>query len=509
MSEKTKKFWKRKEKAAGPKKKIKKRYIVLAAAVLLLAAVLVSSGMAAGKGGVPVTCSIAETGRMQENVSASGKVVSAQSRTYFAEVSAKVARLHVAAGDEVKAGDLLLSYDTADLEQSKTKADLDAAQVSNSYQSAMLESGKNQNEYADASLGLDELKQMEANQKQYVQGLKYQVEDDTAAKKEDLHEWDKKLAEELSYQNRKLAEKQSSGEDTENVEKVIDSLNSQRTDVQNELSMLDQDENIKQKQRLIDFEEKKLADMTEEIQRRESKQNASEGGIMNGYSQQEKALGVESAKLSAQAAADALERAKNGVVADFDGIVTNVSIVEGATAAEGTQLFTIESNQDVKVTVELSKYDLEKVREGQEADLTIAGSSYKGKVVKINRMAQNNQQNTPVVNADITIENADSSLFLGVEGKASIHTAEVENAILLPFEAINTDKEGDFCYLVKEGVLVKQRIVTGISDDVNMEIKEGIAKGDQVVTGSVMTLEEGMKVIPVSAEDNITPMPAG
>lgn len=504
MSEKKLKLFRRKEKAAGPRKKIKKRYLVIGGAVGLLAVYFVTSSMAAGNGAVPVSCSTAAAGSILESVSASGKVASQNSQTYFSQVGAKVSKLHVSAGDEVKAGDLLLSYDTADLEKSKEKADLDAAQVANSYQSAMQESSENQNEYSDASLGLDELKQMEANQKQYVQGLKYQQEDNIGQKKEDLYEWDKKLAQELSYQNRKLAEKQAAGRDTEEVEEVIDSLTSQRTDIQNELSLIDQDENIKQKQRLIDFEEEKLSDMTEEIQRRESKQTSSEAGIMNGYAQQEKALGVESAKLTAQSAAEDLALAQTGVVAAFDGIVTEVSAVEGATLAEGAQLFTIESSQDVKVTVELSKYDLEKVKEGQEAELTIAGASYKGKVTKINRMAQNNQQNTPVVNADITVENADENVFLGVEGKANIHTAEAENAILLPYEAINTDKDGDFCFLVKDGVLVKQRIVTGIADDVNMEIKEGIAEGDQVVISSGMTLEEGMQVTPVPADGGMT-----
>lgn len=434
---------------------------------------------------------------MEESISASGKVESAKKETYFSPVAAQISELNVAVGDEVKAGDLLLGFDTADLEQSKQKADLEVSQASNSYQSAMLESSENQGKYSDASLGLDELKQMEINQKQYVQGLKYQLEDDKAAKKEDLYNWDKQLQQELNYQNRKLAEKQAGGRDTEKTEEVIDSLTGQRADVQNELSLLENDENIKQKQRLIDAEEKKLSEMTEEIQKRESKQSSSEGGILNGYAKQEKAVSVESAKLSAQAAAGDLAKAQEGIKAAFDGIVTEVTAVAGATVTEGAQLFTVESNKDVKVTVELSKYDVEKVKEGQEADLTIAGNSYQGKVEKINRMAQNNQQNTPVIKADITVKNPDENVFLGVEGKANIHTAKAEGAILVPYEAVNTDIDGDFCYLVKDGAIVKQRIVTGISNDTHMEIKEGIAEGDIVVTASNLNLEEGMQVTPV------------
>lgn len=487
----------REKKVPGAGKKIKKRYIVIGVIVILLLALFIYSKATAGSTTLPVACSMARTGDVEESVSVSGKVGSAKTETYFSPVGAKVAELNVAVGDEVKAGDILLTFDTADLEQSKKKAELEAAQVANSYKSALQESNENQNDYSSASLGLDELKQMEENQKQYVQGLKYELADDTAAKKEDLYKWDKQLQQELNYQNRKLAEKQAAGRDTEKTEEVIDSITSQRADVQNELSMIENDENLKQKQRLIDLEEKKLSDMTEEIQKRESKQTSSESGILNGYARQEKEVSVESANLSVASAADDLAAAQAGITAEFDGIVTEVSTVKGATVTDGAQLFTIESSRDVKVTVELSKYDLEKVKEGQEADVTIAGASYQGKVEKINRIAQNNQQNTPVVNADITVENPDDNIFIGVEGKANIRTSKSEGTVLVPYEAVNTDMEGDFCYLVKEGVIIKQRIVTGISNDVDMEIMEGIAEGDTVVTASNMNLVEGMQVTPV------------
>ena len=46
---------------------------------------------------------------------------------------------------------------------------------------------------------------MKEDQEQYVQGLKYELEDDKNAKRGDLNEWDKKLMQEQNYQNRKLS----------------------------------------------------------------------------------------------------------------------------------------------------------------------------------------------------------------------------------------------------------------------------------------------------------------
>ena len=80
---------------------------------------------------------------------------------------------------------------------------------------------------------------------------------------------------------------------------------------------------------------------------------------------------------------------------------------------------------------------------------------------------------------------------------AEILTGSAEGVVLVPYEAVNTDKEGDFCYLVKDGVIVRQNVVTGISSDMDVEIKEGVSEGDTVVISSDMDLMEGLQVNPV------------
>lgn len=488
---------KREKKEPGRKRRIKMKVLIPVVIGVLVVGFFVYSSVTAGSAPTPVVCSTAYTGNVEERISASGKVSSAESKTYFAPAGAKIAQLNVKAGDSVKAGDVLLTFDTSALEQNKKRADLEVTSASSSYQSALQESNENAGKYSDASLGLEELKQMKANQEQYVQGLKYELEDDKTAKREDLYEWDKKLEQELNYQTRKLSERQAHGEDTEAVAEIVDNITSQRADVQNELSMIDTDENIKQKQRLIDAEQEKLEDLTEEISKREAKQDSSEPGILNSYDKQGKQASVETARLSADQAAEDLAAAQGGIAAEFDGIVTEVKAVEGATVEKGFQLFTIESSEKIQVTVELSKYDLGKVKEGQEADVAIAGSSYAGTVSKINRMAQNNAQNAPVVYAEVTVSDPDANIFLGVEGKADIKTGDAQGAVLVPYEAVNTDKDGDFCYLVKDGVIVRQDVVTGIAGDDEVEIREGISEGDTVVMSSSQALTEGMQVTPV------------
>ena len=163
-------------------------------------------------------------------------------------------------------------------------------------------------------------------------------------------------------------------------------------------------------------------------------------------------------------------------------------------------MVTLESTENVKVEISISKYDLEKIAVGQEAEVTIAGNTYQGKVAKINGMATMNASGAAVVGVDIKINNPDADIFLGVEAKVKVHTAMAEQALVVPIEVINSDKDGDFVYAVEDGILTRKNVVTGISSDTYCEIKEGLKEGDQIVSSVGVGLEEGMAVTAIPLE---------
>ena len=101
-----------------------------------------------------------------------------------------------------------------------------------------------------------------------------------------------------------------------------------------------------------------------------------------------------------------------------------------------------------------------------------------------------------MVGARVHIDNPDENIFLGIEAKITIITAEEQGVLLLPVEAVNVDNSGSFCYVIDNGVLAKKYITTGVSSIENIQILDGLAEGDEVVTSSYMgmNMEEGMAV---------------
>ena len=242
-----------------------------------------------------------------------------------------------------------------------------------------------------------------------------------------------------------------------------------------------------------------LADYKEYRSEMKSQKSSAEAGKMTAGAKEELEATNQTKEIEAQDKLNNLENAASGITAEFDGVITEMSAVEGSTVASGTQLLKLESTEEVSVKISITKYDLDKIAVGQRATVTIGGKEYEGEVSKINRMAEKNSSGAAVVGTEIKILNPDSDVYLGVEAKVVISTAQESDVIVVPVSAVNVDMDGEFIYVVENNVLVRKPVVTGISSDTMIQIVEGIAQGDQMVTEVTTGLTEGMAAVAVPA----------
>ena len=108
---------KKEQKAKNPGKKRKKAPVIIAAIIIVLIVIRMVSCAFSGNAGVMVSTTNAFRGDIEENVSTSGKVASEEKTVLFAPVSGRLSEINVAAGDAVKAGDVLMTYDMDQMEQ--------------------------------------------------------------------------------------------------------------------------------------------------------------------------------------------------------------------------------------------------------------------------------------------------------------------------------------------------------------------------------------------------------
>ncbi len=196
-------------------------------------------------------------------------------------------------------------------------------------------------------------------------------------------------------------------------------------------------------------------------------------------------------ELDAKSAKELVAEGKKGIKADFNGVISKTAVQQGATVTQGMELFTLQSTDKVSVDINVSKYDYAKVKEGQTAEITISDKKYTGKVTKISHLATTNEKGSTLISATVSIDQPDEDIFLGVDAKVKIYAEKAENVVTLPAGVVNIGKDGSFCYVLKDGVITRQDITTGISSEDSVEVTDGIKAGDEVIE-DLGSLEEGM-----------------
>ena len=435
------------------KKKRKKRIIAGVAAVVIV-------GFAVSRMLTPaalpmVSVRSAQVGNIEQSVDASGTVTTEESKTYFSPVSAKVSECKVQAGDAVAAGDVMLVYDAQDLEERQKEAELQNDEAKYTYENTVGKSNKDASEYSRSSHDVEILEQQVEDWKAEVHALKQYITDMGCFLREAQNEGHENDVEE--YQNK------------------IDQANN-----------------------TLMVKEEELADFQSNLSEQKGIKNSTEDSMLTASGKKQIEATKDLAALKASQVKDAVAQMKDGLKAEFNGVVTDVKAVNGGTVEENGELLTVESTENVCVKVSLNKSDLEKVKEGQKAAITIVGKPYEGTVTRISRSATKNEKGAALVTAEIHIDNPDQDLYLGVDGKVTIQGNKAENVVTVPIEAVNIGKDGSFVYIVNENGMIEKRIITtGLSSAEATEVKEGLDGTERVVLSVDAGIEEGMQVTPV------------
>ncbi len=431
-------------------------------------------------------------GDVETMISASGVVESEEAKVYYAPLNAKVASVTVEQGDSVKKGDVLLTYDTEDLEFTQREGALEASASENSYLSAMAESDEQERIYNESTSALEIAETMIHAQQDFINDLKNMVTDEKAKKRLEL--LDEKYR--LNRQQNGIAvnmEIKPDGKITDSMWSADYEVRNKIAEVDKKIEELDMDKELTELERQIVKEQEKLADMQELKADWKADQSSAENNILDANKKKELEAIAQKAKISEEKAQAHLEEAKAGIVAEFNGVVTELEVHDGFVTDQSSKLMKVENSEEVRVTVSLSKYDLEKVALGQKAEVVVAGNTYKGTVSKINHMAEKNDSGSRLVTAQVHIDNPDENIYLGIEGRVTIYAEKAENVLVVPFSAINADQGGDFCYVIKEGIVEKRQVKIGLTSEDSMEVLEGLEEGEMVITDSSEGIEEGMK----------------
>ena len=134
---------------ANKKKKFKKRYVVIPLVVILIV-VFFATRLSAAKNAVLIVETMdISLGDIENIISVSGTVESAESKSYFSDITAPIDTLNVKVGDRVSEGDILYTYDADSLDLAEKNAELTITQAQGSYNALYSAANSADRQYAE------------------------------------------------------------------------------------------------------------------------------------------------------------------------------------------------------------------------------------------------------------------------------------------------------------------------------------------------------------------------
>lgn len=187
------------------------------------------------------------------------------------------------------------------------------------------------------------------------------------------------------------------------------------------------------------------------------------------------------------------------IVSPVNGVIAERNIDPGDTVGAGSSCFVVSRQETVKIKGTITESDYPKVRLGQLAHVTIdafPGVSFEGSV---SRLSPTLDASTRTANLEVWIPSKGilkPGMFARVEVVVGKH-----DGIALPREAVKQlAGTGEwYCFIVGSDGKAKQVFVKrGIESGNLVEIVEGVAESDSVISPVVQALGDGMPVEVVS-----------
>jgi len=454
--------------------KLSKKKKIIAGIALALAVVILVP-VIKGNAAVKVEAVKATRGELERSIEINGTVKTNESKTYYAQIDGQVGHIVTSVGETVNAGDVLIEWDSEKLDYDIQMADYSAQSELGAYNNSIQNGGKMAGLYSEANTNLKVLDQQITDTSAAITSIEKQIEDKKAG-----------LAAEGANLQISLidwADKPDS-EEYENLQKLVQSnayeqqYNSDLVAMQDELNRLN----------------KQLAACKEYKAEMSGQKSSSYTGVLTSGAKEQLEAQKASSELKSEKLKQKLEAAKGGVKADFSGVVTRVSAVEGSSVGVGAELIKIDSNTNIIITSHVNKYDIEHMEEGQQATVTIKGKEYTGKISKLSKVVTVDDKGVAGNDIEIVLDAPDSDIILGADAKANIITAKMDNVVQVPMETIISGTEGEYVYVIEKNVLVKRPVKVGASGEYMVEITEGLNGDEQIAIVGETELTEGMEV---------------
>lgn len=181
--------------------------------------------------------------------------------------------------------------------------------------------------------------------------------------------------------------------------------------------------------------------------------------------------------------------AKTELRAPFNGKLGLRMISLGDYISPSTIITKLVKDDNLKITFSIPEKYASHMKSNAEIIFSTDGDLNKNKAV-VYAMDPSIDENTRTLNVRAIAKNT-GSLIPGSFCKVELEMKEINKAILIPNEAVIPILKGKKVFVVKNGIAAEVLIKTGIRSDKYIQVTEGLATGDTLITSGMMSLKDG------------------
>lgn len=177
----------------------------------------------------------------------------------------------------------------------------------------------------------------------------------------------------------------------------------------------------------------------------------------------------------------------NPVTSTVTGNIISLPLTVGNTVSSNTAVATVGSLSDLKLTIYVSeKYanDLKIGLPGYVSVLSIPDETFNVKISKLSPIVDKSKR-TIEVSLDFT--KPDKRIKPGMFGAVRLAIKQSSNTVVIPKSALSTYNAEDCVYIIEDNKAVRKFVKTGLKNDTQIEITEGIDFGQTVITAGSVT----------------------
>ncbi len=188
----------------------------------------------------------------------------------------------------------------------------------------------------------------------------------------------------------------------------------------------------------------------------------------------------------------------------INGYVTDRPLFAGETAAAGAPLITVMETNTLLAKAHIAQAQAQQLKLGAAAQVHAPGVQ-QAIPAKVSMISPALDPGSTTLEVWLTIDNHSGKLKVGTPVKVSITGRTVADAVKIPLSAVLTAEDGSKSVMViaDDGTAQPKKIALGINDGEDVQVLDGIASTDEVITSGDYGLDPGtkIKVGPSAADD--------